>query len=160
MRPGSPSINSEPGLSHRTPFEAAPMTQPHPYHKVSAEALMTPAAVDSLGFEDLGYIGPPPPDAPLSYYVEYGPEPREPERRLFIASSVSLPQAPKPPQPPKLSKPRKPSIRTLVKQAEQATGKAVTAVTMPDGTRLELAGAPDPATESNPWRADLQVTKQ
>ena len=57
-------------------------------------------------------------------------------------------------------KPRKPSIKKLVKQAEQATGKPVTAVTMPDGTRLELAGAPDPATESNPWLADLQVTKQ
>jgi hypothetical protein len=63
----------------------------------------------------------------------------------------------KPSKPPK---PRKPSIRKLVEQAEKATGKAVTAVTMPDGTRIELSGAPDPATESNPWRADLQATKQ
>jgi hypothetical protein len=57
-------------------------------------------------------------------------------------------------------KPRKPSIKALVKQAEQATGKAVTAITLPDGRRLELAGAPDPATESNPWRADLKVMKK
>jgi hypothetical protein len=63
----------------------------------------------------------------------------------------------KPPKPRKL---RKPSIRKLVEQAEKATGQTVTAVTMPDGTRLELAGAPDLATESNPWRADLKVMKQ
>jgi hypothetical protein len=125
-----------------------------------AEARMSEllGVADSFGFECLGDIGPAPPEARLSYYVEYGHDPREPERRLFIASSASLPQAPKPLQPPKSSKPRKPSIRTLVKQAEQATGKAVTAITMPDGTRLELA--PDPATESNPWRADLKVMKQ
>jgi len=130
--------------------------------RIAAEARMSEllGVADSFGFECLGDIGPAPPDAPLSYYVEYGPDPREPERRLFIASSASLPQAPKPPQPPKSSKPRKPSIRTLVKQAEQATGKAVTAITLPDGTRLELAGAPEPATESNPWRADLKVMKQ
>ena len=130
--------------------------------RIAAEARMSEllGVADSFGFECLGDIGPAPPDAPLSYYVEYGPDPREPERRLFIASSASLPQAPKPPQPPKSSKPRKPSIRTLVKQAEQATGKAVTALTVPDGTRLELAGAPEPATESNPWRADLKVMKQ
>ena len=63
----------------------------------------------------------------------------------------------KPPKPPK---PRKPSITKVIEQVEKTTGKAVTAVTMPDGTRLELAGAPEPATESNPWRADLQATKQ
>jgi hypothetical protein len=34
--------------------------------------------------------------------------------------------------------PRKPSIRTLVKQAEKATGKAVTAITLPDGTKLDF----------------------
>jgi hypothetical protein len=57
---------------------------------------MTPGVVDSLGGEDLGDIGPAPPHAPLSYYVEYGHDPREPERRLFIASSASLPKLPKP----------------------------------------------------------------
>jgi hypothetical protein len=62
---------------------------------------------DSFGFTCLGDIGPAPPEAPLSYYVEYGPDPREPELRLFIACSASLPELPKPP-PPKPSKPRKP----------------------------------------------------
>jgi hypothetical protein len=54
-------------------------------------------------------------------------------------------------------KPRKPNIRTLIEQAKAA---GATAITLPDGTRLELAGAPDPATESNPWRADLKVMKK
>ena len=120
---------------------------------------MTPGVVDSLGFEELGDIGPAPPEAPLSYYVEYGPDPREPELRLFIACSTSLPKLPKPSQPPKSSKPRKPSIRTLVKQAEQATGKAVTSITMSDGTKLEL-GTPEPAETDNPWLADLDKVKQ
>ena len=57
---------------------------------------MTPGVVDSLGGEDLGDIGPAPPDARLIYYVEYGHDPREPERRFFIASSASLPKLPKP----------------------------------------------------------------
>ena len=51
---------------------------------------------DSFGFECLGDIGPAPPEARLSYYVEYGPDPREPEQRLFIACSASLPKLPKP----------------------------------------------------------------
>ena len=54
-------------------------------------------------------------------------------------------------------KPRKPSIRTLIKQAKAA---GATAITLPDGRRLELAGAPDPTTESNPWRVDLKVMKK
>jgi hypothetical protein len=123
-----------------------------------AEARMTPGVVDSLGGEDLGDIGPAPSEARLIYSAEYGDPSSELERHLFIACSASLPKLPKPPQ---LAKPpRKPSIRTLVKRAEQATGKAVTAITLPDGTKLELASAPDPATESNPWRADLKVMKK
>ena len=118
-----------------------------------------PGAADSLGFEDLGYIGPPPPEARLSYYVEYGHDPSEPERRLFIACSASLPQAPKLPQPPKSSKPRKPSIRTLVKQAEQATGKAVTSITMSDGTKLDFV-APGTVEPKNPWSLDEFRTKE
>jgi hypothetical protein len=99
---------------------------------------------DSFGFECLGDIGSAPPDAPLSYYVEYGPDPREPERRLFIASSASLPKLPKLPQ---LAKPpRKRSIRKLVEQAKAA---GVTAITLPDGTKLEL-GAPG-TSNANPW---------
>ena len=137
------------------------MTQSSQYHEIAAEARMSgpPGAADSLGFEDLGYIGPPPPEARLSYYVEYGHDPSEPERRLFIACSASLPQAPKLPQPPKSSKPRKPSIRTLVKQAEQATGKAVTSITTPDGTKLDF-GKPEPAEMKNPWPLDEFRTKE
>src|SRR5262245_21321377 len=111
-----------------------------------------PGAADSLGFEDLGYIGPAPPDAPLSYYVEYGPDPSEPERRLFIACSTSLPKLPKPSQPPKPSKPRKPRIRTLVERAEKATGKTVTAITTTadGGTKLDLGTEPAPAARDAP----------
>src|SRR5262245_39939582 len=48
-------------------------------------------------------------------------------------------------------KPRKPSIRKLVEQAEKATGKAVTAVTLPDGTKLDLGVAsPAELTSSDP----------
>ena len=101
---------------------------------------MTPGVVDSLGGEDLGDIGPAPSEARLIYSAEYGDPSSELERHLFIACSASLPKLPKPPQ---LAKPpRKPSIRTLVKQAEQATGKAVTAITLPDGTKLDF-GEPD-----------------
>src|SRR5262249_30454107 len=38
---------------------------------------------------------------------------------------------------------RKPSIRTVVKQAEKATGKTVTSITTPDGTTLHF-GEPEP----------------
>jgi len=47
---------------------------------------------------------------------------------------ASLPKSPKPP------KPRKPSIRELVKQAKAA---GATAITLPDGTKLELTKATD-----------------
>jgi hypothetical protein len=53
-------------------------------------------------------------------------------------------------------KPRKPSIKALVKQAEQATGKAVTAITTADGTRLELGtpgDSPKPGNEVDQWIA-------
>ena len=117
---------------------------------------MTPGVVDSLGFEALGDIGPAPPEAPLSYYVEYGPDPSEPELRLFIACSASLPKLPKPSKP---RKPRKPTLRTLVTQAEKATGKAVTSITTPDGTTLHF-GEPEPTEATNPWLADLDKVKQ
>ena len=129
--------------------------------RIAAEARMSEllGVADSFGFECLGDIGPAPPDAPLSYYVEYGPDPREPERRLFIASSASLPQAPKPLQPPKSSKPRKPSISRMIEQAEKATGKPVTSNTLADGTKLDF-GKPESAAPENPWFDDLKVTKQ
>jgi hypothetical protein len=46
-------------------------------------------------------------------------------------------------KPPKPRQPRKPSITKVIEQAEKATGKAVTAVTMPDGTRLDFSKAPN-----------------
>ena len=66
--------------------------------RIAAEARMSEllGVADSFGFECLGDIGPAPPEARLSYYVEYGHDPREPERRFFIASSASLPKLPKP----------------------------------------------------------------
>jgi len=123
------------------------------YHKIAAAARMAP--VDSTGFQELGDIGPAPPHAPLSFYVEYGPDPSEPELRLFIASSASLPKLPKPSKP---RKPRKPTLRTLVTQAEKATGKAVTSITTPDGTTLRF-GEPEPTEATNPWLADLDKVK-
>jgi len=83
-------------LIDATPLRAAAHDPFPQYHEIAAEARMTPGVVDSLGFEELGDIGPAPPEAPLSYYVEYGPDPREPELRLFIACSASLPKLPKP----------------------------------------------------------------
>jgi len=55
--------------------------------------------------------------------------------------------------------PRKPSIRTLVKQAEKATGKTVTSITTPDGTTLHF-GEPEPTDATNPWLADFHKVKQ
>src|SRR5262249_47210667 len=84
------------GLIDATPLRAAAHDPFPQYHEIAAEARMTPGVVDSLGFEDLGYIGPPPPEARLSYYGESGPARREPGRRFFIACSASLPKLPKP----------------------------------------------------------------
>jgi hypothetical protein len=52
-----------------------------------------------------------------------------------------------------LSKParkRKPSLSRMIKQAAKAAGKPVTAVTLPDGTKLAF-GEPEPTEETNPW---------
>ena len=54
---------------------------------------------------------------------------------------------------------RKPSMRTLIERAEKATGKPVTSITMPDGTKLEF-GKAESAGPDNPWLADFKVTKQ
>jgi len=63
------------------------------------------------------------------------------------------------PKPPKPRKPPKPNLRTLVKQAEQATGQPVTSVTMPDGTKLDFS-KPEPTETENPWRLDEFRTKE
>jgi hypothetical protein len=56
---------------------------------------------------------------------------------------------------PKAKRPRKPSLKRAVKAAEKATGKPVTSVTLPDGTKLGLGeGAPTDAP--NPWLLDRE----
>lgn len=61
-------------------------------------------------------------------------------------------------KPAKPRRQRKPSLRTLIAQAEKA-GKPVTSVTTPEGITLRF-DQPEPAEASNPWLADLKVTKQ
>ena len=56
--------------------------------------------------------------------------------------------------------PRRPSIGKMIAQAEKATSKPVTSITLPDGTKLDFGG-PAPAETENPWLADLpKATKQ
>jgi hypothetical protein len=59
--------------------------------------------------------------------------------------------------PPRTPKPRQP--RALIKQAEKATGKPVTSITLADGTKLDF-GKPESSASENPWFDDLKVTKQ
>ena len=124
---------------------------------------MTPGVVDSLGFEALGDIGPAPPEAPLSYYVEYGPDPSEPELRLFIACSTSLPKLPKPSQPPKSSKPRKPRKPTLARVAREASKAGIEVAryeVKPDGAITVITGEPTPVEPGNAWPLDEFRTKE
>jgi len=60
--------------------------------------------------------------------------------------------------PPRTPKPRQ-RTTTLIKQAEKATGKPVTSITLADGTKLDF-GKPESAAPENPWFDDLKVTKQ
>jgi len=55
--------------------------------------------------------------------------------------------------------PRRPSVGKMIAQAGKATGKPITSVTLPDGTKLDFG---KPASEpDNPWFADLpKETKQ
>src|SRR5262249_11449123 len=57
-------------------------------------------------------------------------------------------------------KPSKPRLRTLVKRAEKATGKTVTAITtLANGvTKLDLGT--EPAAPENPWPLDEFRTKE
>ena len=63
------------------------------------------------------------------------------------------------PPPDALRTPRKPSIRTFVQRAEKATGKPVTAITMPDGTKLDFS-QPESVAPENPWPLDEFRTKE
>ena len=114
---------------------------------------------DSFGFECLGDIGPAPPEARLSYYVEYGHDPREPERRLFIASSASLPKLPKP-APRRQRKPRKPTLANVAKQANKAAIAVARYEVKPDGTVVVVTGTPEPAAPGNAWPLDEFRTKE
>jgi hypothetical protein len=62
---------------------------------------------------------------------------------------------------PSLRKPRTPSTRTLVKRAEAATGKTVTAITTlaDGGTKLDV-GTGTAAAPENPWPLDEFRTKE
>ena len=57
-------------------------------------------------------------------------------------------------------KPPRPSISPMIEQAEKATGRPVTSVTMPDGTKLDFNKTESTEPE-NEWLADLRKeTKQ
>jgi hypothetical protein len=56
-------------------------------------------------------------------------------------------------------KPRRPSISKMIAQAEKATGKPVTAITMPDGTKLDFS-KPESVEPENPWPLDEFRTKE
>jgi len=61
------------------------------------------------------------------------------ECQEFLEATGQLSSPPDPPRTPVKTtrKPRQPNIRKLVKQAEK-TGKTVTSITTPDGTRLDF----------------------
>ena len=68
--------------------------------------------------------------------------------------------AEQPPPPQRERKPRRRSItKKMIEQAEKATGKPVTSITLADGTKLDF-GKPESAAPENPWFDDLKVTKQ
>lgn len=66
------------------------------------------------------------------------------------------PQLEQPPQ--RRRRKRTPSIATMIKRAEKS-GREVTSVTLPDGTRLHF-GECEPSEANNPWLADMKATKQ
>jgi hypothetical protein len=72
-------------------------------------------------------------------------------RKERFKDFASLPQ--QPPEPPKPRKPRAPSISKMIERAEKATGKAVTAITLPDGTKLDFT------TDQQPNAVDEWMAK-
>ena len=85
--------------------------------------------------------------------MEYGPDPRErePERRLFIACSASLPKLPKP-APRRQHKPRRPTLASVAKQATKAALDVARYEVKPDGTVVVVTGKPSANNaEANPW---------
>jgi len=64
--------------------------------------------------------------------------------------------AEQPPPPQRERKPRRRSItKKMIEQAEKATGKPVTSITMPDGTKLGFDKS-ESAEPENPWLAELR----
>jgi hypothetical protein len=64
---------------------------------------------------------------------------------------------------PKQRKPRsqrKPTLVSVAKQASKAGVEVARYEVKSDGTVVVVTGTPEPSTESNPWLADLKVTKQ
>lgn len=53
-------------------------------------------------------------------------------------------------------KPRKPSLKRAVKAAEAAIGAKVSALTLPDGTRLEFSEPTADSPAVNPWLLDRE----
>jgi hypothetical protein len=85
----------------------------------------------------------------------------EAERAEWRAEWVRALGALKPrpnPEPPKPRRQRKASLRKMIAEAER-DGRKVTSITTPDGVTLHF-GEPEPTEASNPWLADLKVTKQ
>jgi hypothetical protein len=80
----------------------------------------------------------------------FGRRRRHPEKRIDCAAKLT----------PKRRQ-RKPSIRATIKDAEKE-GKAVTSVTLPDGTTLRFGEAQTEQTnnEPNPWERAMQRPKQ
>jgi|SRR6516162_2079442 hypothetical protein len=102
------------------------MTQLPPYHESAADD--DPIEVDGVIYRREPFLGP-----------------RTAEDWDGIFAALSMPSMKRPRKPPK------PSIARLVEQAKAA---GVTAVTLPDGTKLEL-GTPD-SKQRNPldeWMA-------
>lgn len=58
------------------------------------------------------------------------------------------------------SRPRRPSLKRQIAQAEKATGKPVTSITLPDGTKLVFAQSePMPASSNDEWDERLNRGK-
>ena len=98
--------------------------------------------------EDLGDIGPAPPDARLIYSVFFGRGPLSESERDFLARP---PQQP-PKAPRRQYKPRRPNISKMIEEAEKA-GKPLASITMPDGTKLDFSKAEQRGNEFDEWIA-------
>jgi hypothetical protein len=88
---------------------------------------------------------PPPPLPPLR--VEAARKPRHPlpGKPKTAAQALSTGH--------RQRRPRRPSIGKMIAQAEKATGKPVTSVTLPDGTKLDFGQAKQEGNAVDEWIA-------